>query len=204
MTANRIKEVALKHFATSGYSGSSLAHIAEEVGIKKPSLYAHFKCKEDLLLHVIEDTFAAETLVSQAYLTEHSNDSFEELLYGFLLYYQERYEQSERTKFMLRMSFFPPTALYDQVMVYVYTYLDHLEALLVNLFTPGTHSGYPNSFNPHKAAKAYLCLMDGVLVELLYGGPSRFKQRLEASWDFYYLGLQAYIQQSYSESRDQL
>ncbi|MBD2807322.1 helix-turn-helix transcriptional regulator, partial [Xenorhabdus sp. ZM] len=45
MTANRIKAVALSHFARYGYEGTSLANIAQEVGIKKPSIYAHFKGK---------------------------------------------------------------------------------------------------------------------------------------------------------------
>ena len=40
MTANRIKEVALTHFAKDGYEGSSLSAIATEVGIKTIHLYS--------------------------------------------------------------------------------------------------------------------------------------------------------------------
>jgi AcrR family transcriptional regulator len=192
MTAKRIKEVALKHFAAYGYSGSSLAHIAEDVGIKKPSLYAHFKGKDDLFLSVLKDVFDEETAALLTYLSSNPASSLHDQLYGFLEHYKARYEQSERTKFMLRMSYFPPTALYDQVMVYVYTFLDGLEAKLVSLFTQATGPGNSYSFDPHQAAKAYLCLMDGVLVEMLYGGDKRFKQRLDASWNFYWLGMQAY------------
>lgn len=54
MTANRIKAVALSHFARYGYEGTSLANIAQEVGIKKPSIYAHFKGKEELYFTCLE------------------------------------------------------------------------------------------------------------------------------------------------------
>jgi len=38
-----------------GYNGFSFQHIADAIGIKKPSLYEHFKSKEDLGKSLIED-----------------------------------------------------------------------------------------------------------------------------------------------------
>lgn len=52
-TRNRILEAAMKNFLRLGYEGSSLAMISEDVGIKKPSLYYHFKSKEDLYIQSI-------------------------------------------------------------------------------------------------------------------------------------------------------
>lgn len=50
MTSDRIKEVSLRHFARNGYEGASLAHIADDIGIKKQSIYSHFKGKDELFL----------------------------------------------------------------------------------------------------------------------------------------------------------
>jgi AcrR family transcriptional regulator len=39
-------------FAKQGYQGTSLADLAEELGVQKPSLYHHIAAKEDLLWEV--------------------------------------------------------------------------------------------------------------------------------------------------------
>jgi len=53
-TRKRIKKAAYKCFAKKGYS-ASLDDIAKKVGIKAPSLYAHFGSKEDLFYEVIKE-----------------------------------------------------------------------------------------------------------------------------------------------------
>ena len=55
MSANSIKEAAKYYFAKNGYEGTSLAQIAERVGIKKQSIYSHFDGKDDLFLQVMND-----------------------------------------------------------------------------------------------------------------------------------------------------
>ncbi|RKD21970.1 transcriptional regulator, TetR family [Caminicella sporogenes DSM 14501] len=47
-TKDRIISAAIKNFLNFGYEKTSLASIAEEVGIKKPSIYYHFKNKKEL------------------------------------------------------------------------------------------------------------------------------------------------------------
>ena len=41
MTINKIKKVALTKFIEQGYEGTSLSDVANEVGIKKQSIYSH-------------------------------------------------------------------------------------------------------------------------------------------------------------------
>lgn len=52
---NEIKEAALKYFTIHGYEGAPLSLIAEEARMKKQSIYAHFKGKDDLFLQVLRD-----------------------------------------------------------------------------------------------------------------------------------------------------
>ena len=48
-TRDKILDEALTLFAENGYDGTSVEEIAEKVGLKAPSLYNHFKGKEDIL-----------------------------------------------------------------------------------------------------------------------------------------------------------
>ncbi|WP_083232838.1 TetR/AcrR family transcriptional regulator [Endozoicomonas atrinae] len=53
-TAQRILDVSERLFAQKGYAGASLREVAEEVGIREPGLYRHFKNKEELYQQVLE------------------------------------------------------------------------------------------------------------------------------------------------------
>src|SRR3954451_23325237 len=44
-----LTRIAARLFAEQGYQGTSLADLAEELGVQKPSLYHHIASKEDLL-----------------------------------------------------------------------------------------------------------------------------------------------------------
>lgn len=53
-TKDRILDSALTLFSEKGYDGVGVDLIAENAGIKGPSLYKHFKGKEDILETLIE------------------------------------------------------------------------------------------------------------------------------------------------------
>ena len=57
-TKDRILDEALTLFSENGYDGTSVERIAEKVGIKAPSLYKHFKSKEDILNAIIDNAEA--------------------------------------------------------------------------------------------------------------------------------------------------
>jgi AcrR family transcriptional regulator len=54
MSARReeLTRIAARLFAERGYQGTSLADLAQELGVQKPSLYHHIASKEDLLWEV--------------------------------------------------------------------------------------------------------------------------------------------------------
>jgi AcrR family transcriptional regulator len=54
-TRAAIQQVALELFTKKGYDATSLREIADELGIQKPSLYYHFKGKEDILRALFDE-----------------------------------------------------------------------------------------------------------------------------------------------------
>lgn len=52
MIRDDIVEAATRIFSRRGYHGTSMQHIADELGMRKPSLYHHVSAKEDLLFAI--------------------------------------------------------------------------------------------------------------------------------------------------------
>ncbi|HVW48544.1 MAG TPA: TetR/AcrR family transcriptional regulator [Solirubrobacterales bacterium] len=68
-----IVEAATKVFSRRGYHAASMTEIAEEVGIRKASLYHHVRKKEDLLFAIHDqmiDELIAETMAISSSSTE--------------------------------------------------------------------------------------------------------------------------------------
>ena len=57
-TKDKILEEALTLFSENGYDGTGVEQIAEKVGVKAPSLYKHFRGKEDIMNALIDNAEA--------------------------------------------------------------------------------------------------------------------------------------------------
>lgn len=76
-----IKQAALYLFAYKGYSATSMQDIAEAVGIKKPSIYSHFKSKSEIFLILLEDQARQFTDTVKTSLEEMKATEMKEIFY---------------------------------------------------------------------------------------------------------------------------
>ncbi|UOY93975.1 TetR/AcrR family transcriptional regulator [Ectobacillus sp. JY-23] len=181
MTAIRIKEAALMRFSRYGYEGTSLSDIAADVGIKKPSIYAHFKGKDELYMACLDGALEQEISFLQEELRAASSIS---ALHSLLETYSKRYDENTEALFWLRSSFFSPDHLRETIINKANYFINLTQSFVRPLFEAATMS-----VSVDDATRAFLCLFDGLMVELLYAGTANFQNRLHSSWLLFERGL---------------
>src|SRR6059036_4381479 len=73
-TRQRIVDAARIHFFSHGFRSVTMDDLAEELGISKKTLYAHFPGKIDLLEAVLADKFASVESSLKKVTRSHSHD----------------------------------------------------------------------------------------------------------------------------------
>ncbi|MDM5209174.1 TetR/AcrR family transcriptional regulator [Cytobacillus kochii] len=190
MKSDDIKEAALKYFTIHGYEGASLSQIAEEVGMKKQSLYAHFRGKDDLFLQVLHDAKETELLSKLQYFSNLRSSQPEKDLYGFLQLIVDLFQQNEQLKFWLRMSFFPPAHLQKEVDLEVIDIEEKTQALLQEKFQKWINEGLLHAEHPRIPTLAFFGVVDSIMLELVYmSDTKRLQEKLEASWKVFWRGI---------------
>lgn len=186
MTINQIKKIALLQFIEKGYEGTSLSDIAQGVGIKKQSIYSHFKNKDELFLTVAKQVINEEINYLHDYFTQN-NPNLQNHLKNFIFELEKKYTQSEESniKFVLRMAYMPPPHLKEEVINNLNIYFSELEYLVKKSFSDDVNF----SMKANNATLSFSTMLDGLLVALVYGGIERFNQKFKASWEIYWTGL---------------
>ncbi|WGD37898.1 TetR/AcrR family transcriptional regulator [Lysinibacter sp. HNR] len=185
MTRDRILLIATRHFANAGLSGASLREIASEVGIKAPSIYTHFASKEELFAEVYTAAvaehrrFFVDLLQRTAQLTPM--ERLFQLLVGVPTFYTDR---PELIDFHLR-------AVADGGPVWDPKLRTPFRAeesdLLTNIrdtYVEGRNRGSFVDLNPDTFASHFLCLMDGLFLQLKHYPPDLYDERLNSTWSF--------------------
>ncbi|WP_281255094.1 TetR/AcrR family transcriptional regulator [Paenibacillus herberti] len=182
--------MALKFFTMHGYEGASLSQIAETVGMKKQSLYAHFKGKDDLFLQVLQDAKEAELSSKLNYLSKVNTLNPKSVLFGYLQLIIDLFQQSEQLKFWLRMSFFPPLHLATAINKEVMDSEMQTQAVLEGKFQNWIDAKVIMEDAPSVPTLAFIGVVDSILLELAYGdNEKRLNDKLNASWTVFWRGI---------------
>jgi AcrR family transcriptional regulator len=81
-TRQRILDIAREQFARQGFTGTSIADIAGELGTTTAALYYHFRSKADILNALLVEPMAAYTRITET--LESGSPSAEGLLGAFI------------------------------------------------------------------------------------------------------------------------
>ncbi|MCQ2011410.1 TetR/AcrR family transcriptional regulator [Sporolactobacillus sp. STSJ-5] len=191
MKSDEIKAAAVKYFTIYGYEGASLAQIGEEVGMKKQSIYAHFKGKDDLFLHVLQEAKEEYLYSKIKYFRDIDAQHPEKDLYGFLTMMIDLFQKNEQLKFWLRVSFFPPVHLTKVIDKEVDDVETQVRVVLEEKFQGWIDHKKVVDDSAKRLTLAFLGVVDSILVELVYGNDEKtLKEKLDASWRVFWRGIQ--------------
>lgn len=176
--AQKILDAAIQHFADKGFDAGSLKTIAESAGIKKATIYSHFKNKDELFLQSFKEAIETESA-----FVDTCFDSDNIAGENYLINVSSRYQESDCLKLLLRASFIPPAELRTQVQS---GYGSFLERIIIRF-----REGLPDQIELEEnvCINAYLGIIDSVHVELLYASPLAAETRREALWRVFLIAL---------------
>lgn len=190
MTVKKIKSSALRLFSQNSYDAVPLSEIAKEVGIKTPSLYAHFKSKEELFLAVYDDCLAEHASRVRLLTDKLAGLGTEQKLRTILLDVCRTYLLSEEfATFLKRTMLFPPNALQEVLRERFAASEEQLTGLLRKIFEEGIASGVLRRERPEDLIASFYCLLDGSFLQQFYYRPDDWEHRLKAVWGIYWKGI---------------
>ncbi|NOU96451.1 TetR family transcriptional regulator [Paenibacillus sp. LMG 31456] len=190
VTAIKIKAAALRLFAQNGYDATPLSGIANEVGIKTPSLYAHFSSKEDLFLAVFDSVIQEQLVKIRAIEQSIAEMSVHDKLHTIVQDVCRTYWLSEENvTFLKRAMLFPPTSLQEALRSRFAESEEALSVVLKNIFLKGMEEGILRQEQIEDLLASFYCLVDGAFIQQFYYNRNDFEQRMQSVWRLYWQGI---------------
>lgn len=186
-TTERLQDAALARFAVQGFDATTMNEIAADVGIKKPSVYAHFRNKDELFLSLIP--LIIESELKHARSVFQGGEDIREQLLAYFQGVRERFEGSPQVRFWIRILFTPPVHLYDEVMQPMHVFMDDLEDIIRQAIKNSPLA--EAALDVETQVIACMAMIDSLQSELLFGGVRKYQRRLVAVWEVFEAALRA-------------
>ncbi|WP_160849296.1 TetR/AcrR family transcriptional regulator [Pontibacillus yanchengensis] len=181
MSKDTILQSALYLFSRKGYEGTSLSELADRSGMRKASIYSHFKNKEAVFWAVIDRAFEEETEKLSSLLTETAEESFQERLNRIIDLHVDFYKQNdEKANLWRRMTLFPPEAFQDRLQNKLMEYEQQCNALLEQEMNRAIKAGEIAAIDANTGIAMVLCMVDGLFMEYSYYTEEEFDKRVQA------------------------
>lgn len=183
MTASRLQRAALIRFAEQGFDATTMNEIASDVGIKKASIYAHFRNKDELFLSLIPLMIEKELHYIKAMITGGAD--LKSQLYAYLESLDSRFMKSHDMQFWLRTIFAPPSHLYQESITPMHAFMEALEAYITGMMETSTLSDATQTLSVTTLTATYMAMIDSLQTELLFGGHEKYVERFKALWQVF-------------------
>ncbi|MDG5789076.1 TetR/AcrR family transcriptional regulator [Evansella sp. AB-P1] len=189
-TKEKIIDAATEIFAEKGYKGMTMKEIANEVGIKPPSVYAFFKSKEDVFLHIYKDILSRHLDLAMNSANQFRDKPIKEQLEQILLQVINfQFKESLQMKVLIRLMLFPPEFMANSITADFFEVEKKEHEMLSSIFKQGMENGEIRSGDCNAIATAMLCMMDGLFWEMQRYDEATFHERFEVIWEQFWIGI---------------
>lgn len=190
MTSEGIKKAALALFAEKGYEETSLGEIAREVGIKTPSIYAHFASKEEIFWCLVEEQTSLYVEHLERTFARLADEEIEAQLYTILREMTAFVVQNSETASLYKRIWMHPPIQFKQRIRTVVGEIDRLICQrLGTVLGRGVEQGVIREQNLEELTQAFLCLVDGYTFGLMFYEDDSYPDKLDGIWRVFWNGL---------------
>lgn len=191
-TKEKIIEAGTRCFASNGYKETTMAEIARLVGIKKPSLYAHYQNKEALFLDVFENEIECYLQFVQHRISEKRAQPVKEQLKDLFFVHSINEENEISTRFYYRFVNYPPAELQEAILTRYKQADDSLFSILENVWNDGKELGeIDRNLSSAHLYHAFFALIDGLANEMSLYDYVQMKKRAGLVWEVFWRGIKA-------------
>lgn len=181
MSKDKILSEALSLFATRGYEGTVLSELADRVGMKKASIYSHFKNKEEIFWAVIDRAYQYEIEKFSKGMEEVQQLSFRERLHFMIDQHVQFYKENDvNATLWRRMTLFPPEAFQEGLKAKLLEYEQQFNGLLERELQVAIEAKEISEIDLDTGLAMIICILDGLFVEYSYYDDNEFDKRVEA------------------------
>ena len=179
-TKKKIMDSAFRLFAEKG-NEFSLTEVAREVGIQKPSIYAHFTSKDVLLYAVIDREI-------EAYFFE-INEQIRDLKSIFMMILTYYNKPRSKLYFWKRLLLFPPKVFEKTLVKKIETLSQERFEIIKEIIRTNMDEGSIRRQDPQMVAYSFLALIHGLLSTSIIYKSEDLTLHYEEIWQNFWKGI---------------
>lgn len=161
-TKEKILKAVLELFSEKGYM-LSMSDISKKVGIRVPSIYSHFECKDQIIYLVIKEELTSYNDYMESLLLRLKDKKTEDILSGIYFGILDYYSDLTRLKLSKNIDLIPESPLYDQCKELKKKHIKDQIDVLTILFEQGHKKGEIKWGVNEGYQYLYLTMIRGVL-----------------------------------------
>ncbi|WP_042221035.1 TetR/AcrR family transcriptional regulator [Oceanobacillus manasiensis] len=191
-TKNQIRLSSQLLFAELGYEGTSLTKIAEQVGIKKASIYSHYENKEAIFLDVIKNISESYVADIRKSFSNKEGENVEQQMKQAFFNYIESWSNEEDVinKIYNRLIQFPPVELKEKIREFIEESERLVDDIVISVIVKGQKEGIilPD-MEASKIAYTFFSLIVGIISESSYKQIPDNMVQATFSWEIFWRGI---------------